>query len=212
MRLNYVGLFFFKDLAHMLGFKTIRAQTTCQNANDHHKSMQIIEIALLGCSDELLHQYCVFCVEENKTPTVDDFFLWSTTSVENENFLFLSEICFTYLLSIYLFRAAVRRNISELILACRMKFANLFYITNMTNYMELNLRDLLIRLAMPPDVKSFVESYESFSMSDHPSKGEGGDFILEARNRRTKMWLPSGLPSEDNWLRVCRNQDRLEKV
>lgn len=66
----------------------------------------------------------------------------------------------------------------------------------MTNYSELNLRYLFVRIAIPQDVKSFVETYESFSMSGNPSKG-GIDFILEARNRRSKMWLPSGKILED---------------
>lgn len=74
------------------------------------------------------------------------------------------------------------------------------------------MRDCILRSSMPKEINSFVEATESISVSGHPSKGEGGDFILESKNRRTKMWLPTGLPTEENWVRVCRNQDRLEKV
>lgn len=82
----------------------------------------------------------------------------------------------------------------------------------MTHYQELHVRDCILRSSMPKEINSFVEATESISVSGHPSKGEGGDFILESKNRRTKMWLPTGLPTEENWMRVCRNQDRLEKV
>lgn len=49
---------YFKDLAAMLGFRTVRAQTCCQNATDHHKAMQMFEIALFALADELIYEYC----------------------------------------------------------------------------------------------------------------------------------------------------------
>ncbi|XP_062621416.1 uncharacterized protein LOC134283013 [Saccostrea cucullata] len=48
--------------------------------------------------------------------------------------------------------------------------------------------------------------------SGHPSKGEGCDFILEAKNRQAKSWLPSGAPKEKHWQQTCRNLDNLEKI
>ncbi|CAC5386633.1 unnamed protein product [Mytilus coruscus] len=94
--------------------------------------------------------------------------------------------------------AAVRRNNSPLILASRMRFALLFYSLNMTNCQELHNRDTLMQVNMPPDVKTLIDHNQSFSSTGHPSKGEGGDFILDAQNR-TKMRMAPGIPTEDRW-------------
>lgn len=40
----------------------------------------------------------------------------------------------------------------------------------------------------------------------------GGDFVLENKNRRIKMWAPPGLPTKKQWQSVCRNLDDLEEV
>lgn len=48
--------------------------------------------------------------------------------------------------------------------------------------------------------------------SGHHSKGEGGDFILESKNKETKRWLPPGAPKFVHWNQACRNLDKLEKV
>ncbi|CAG2235922.1 unnamed protein product [Mytilus edulis] len=38
------------------------------------------------------------------------------------------------------------------------------------------------------------------------------DFVLENINRKSKMWMPSGLPDKKKWLEVCRNIDRLDEL
>lgn len=101
---------YFKDLAAMLGFRTVRAQTCCQNATDHHKAMQVLEIALFALADELIYEYCNICKQNNFQPSVEGYNFFLKNAVKNENFLFASEVVFTYMLSVYMFRAAVRRN------------------------------------------------------------------------------------------------------
>ena len=79
-------------------------------------------------------------------------------------------------------------------------------------YMEIETRDSLVRMQCPPVINGFIEGHESYSVSGNDSKGEGGDFILESKNRKTKMFIPAGLPDNNKWLQVCRNVDKLEKV
>lgn len=143
--------------------------------------------------------------------TVHGYLSWCQI-VNTENHIIISEAIFTYMLALYLFRAAIRRNNSELIMASRVKLSPLFYGLNMTHYQEIHLRDVVQRVCMPESFLEFITRNESFSVSGHPNKGEGGDFILEARNRCTKMWMPPGPPTQETWLRVCRNQDGLDKV
>ncbi|VDH89380.1 Hypothetical predicted protein, partial [Mytilus galloprovincialis] len=82
----------------------------------------------------------------------------------------------------------------------------------MSFYMETFVRDLFVRVQCPPEVLAFIEDNESYSVSGNESKGEGGDFILENYNRKTKRLIPAGLPDNNKWLQVCRNVDRLDKV
>ena len=109
-------------------------------------------------------------------------------------------------------RMATRRCNPAIIWASRVAFSHLFYGTNMTNYQDLHLCDLKTRVQMPCEVSSAYDAYMSISPSGHHSKGEGVDFILEAKNRRVKMWLPPGAPTQQQWLRVCRNLDKLDEV
>ena len=50
------------------------------------------------------------------------------------------------------------------------------------------------------------------SQSGHPSKCEGGDFILERTNRRMKMWMPPDVTTLKRLMRVCRNLDSIDKM
>ena len=64
----------------------------------------------------------------------------------------------------------------------------------------------------PPEIKQFISQNITCSQSGHQSKAEGGNFILESVNKKIKSWMPSGVPTEDRWLRVCRNLPCMDKV
>lgn len=64
----------------------------------------------------------------------------------------------------------------------------------------------------PPELHSFMKTHESYPVSGNDSKGEGGDFVLEANNLTNKRLLPVGLSDDQAWVRACRNIDRNGKV
>lgn len=115
-------------------------------------------------------------------------------------------------MALHVFRAEVRGNNTAAIQTAKVKFSPLFFGLNMSFYMETFVRDLFVRVQCPPEVLAFIEDNESYSVSGNESKGEGGDFILENYNRKTKLLIPAGLPDNNKWLQVCRNVDRLDKV
>ena len=199
------------DLANLMGYKSIKAQVHCQNASDHHKSWQILQIFLYATADELILPYIRKCLSENLKPSLNNFYEWLKT-VKNSNYLFMQEAIFTYVYSVFLFRAAVRRNNNEVLIAARTKFSSLFYGFNMTSYQEIDYRDLKMRLLAPPEIQNYISDNESFSQSGHESKGEGGDFVLENMNKRIKSLIPKGVPTEDVWLQACRSFETLDKV
>ncbi|KAK3086347.1 hypothetical protein FSP39_017218 [Pinctada imbricata] len=79
-------------------------------------------------------------------------------------------------------------------------------------YIETFVRDLCVRHQCPPEVLDFIETHESYRVSGDNCKGEGGDFILESKNRAIKKLLPSGLPDDAAWQRATRNVKRVNKV
>ena len=75
----------------------------------------------------------------------------------------------------------------------------------MTSYMEIILRFHNMLKKAPPEILKYVSQNIMCSQSGHPTKAEGGDFILESVNKKIKSWMPPGVPTEDRWIRVCRN-------
>jgi hypothetical protein len=199
------------DLGKMLGFRSIKALTACQRAYDHHKAWQMMQIVLFGTASELLVPYVQECIAQQLTPSVHGFYTW-LSSVSDPNYLFLKDVVFTYIFALHLFRAGVRKNNSDVILAGRIKFSNLFFGVHMTTYQEIEYYDLKSRVLSPAPVNDFRRATESFAPSGNHSKGEGGDFVLESNNKRMKSWMPPGVPNEARWQRVTRNLDKLQKV
>ncbi|XP_048241836.1 uncharacterized protein LOC124149778 [Haliotis rufescens] len=79
-------------------------------------------------------------------------------------------------------------------------------------YQELILRDEMMRLQAPPEIVTYLNTCEVISPSGHHSKVEGGYFVLENINRKVKMLMPPGVPTDNAWLRSCRNLPKLEQM
>ncbi|XP_071138418.1 uncharacterized protein [Mytilus edulis] len=193
------------DLAKMLGFVSIKALQACQ---DHHKSWQILQIFMFATAQELLTVFCKEQVKQKSPVSAVGYYKW-LLGVQNKNYSLMSEIVFTYCLALHVFRAGVRRNNTAAIQTAKVKFSPLFFGLNMPFYMKTFVRDLFVRVQCPPEVLAFIVENESYSVSGNES--EGGDFILENYNRKTKRIIPAGLPY-NKWLEVCRNVNRLDKV
>ncbi|MES9969685.1 MAG: hypothetical protein ABW092_06590, partial [Candidatus Thiodiazotropha sp.] len=198
-------------VSKLLGFRSERAQNYCKAASGHHKSWEILQIVFRAVSKELLIAFVRQNLANGKQPTIDKYFRWLQT-VKDPNYLFMQEIVFTCLVALNIFRIGVRGNNSAVMLAGRQKFSRLFYIMGMTKYQEICSRDMVNRAHYPPELQNYVRATEAVSTSGDPQKGEGGDFILENKNKRIKMWLPKGVPVEKQWIRVNRNLDRLDEV
>ena len=97
-------------------------------------------------------------------------------------------------------------------MAGRATFTPLFFITHHTKYCELTTRDVLMRAMAPHSVCQFLNMHESFSMSGHPHKHEGLDYVLKSFNAKSKSFKSPGVPNETQWLRTIRNLEKLKKV
>ena len=200
-----------QDAADMLGFRSDKAKASCRKAIDHHKSFQILEITIIACSLELVRQHVHEMARAGKEADYKSYCRF-LQGVKDPNFLFLNEAIFTYLYSLFLFRAGMRMGNWEAILAGRTKFSPLFFGLHQTFYQEIEVRDLLCRVCMPPPLVDFTHDHETFTVTGVNTKGEGGDFILEAKNRKIKRMMPPGLPTKTKWKEVISNADSLDRV
>ena len=200
-----------EDIAEVMGYTSTRAKTACQKCTDHHKAWQLLKISMIAVSKELVLPFVRECLARDINPSVYSFYTYMR-DVKNPNVNFLMHAMLTYVFALFLFRAGERSNNSDAILAARMKFSSLFFGMNQTFYQEIEVRDLKARVLAPVQVNDFLRQNETFSVSGLASKGEGGDFILEAKNKKIKRMLPPGCPDRSTWERVCHNADETDKV
>ena len=150
-------------------------------------------------------------MEKNINILVENFQDW-LHNVQNQSFLFLYHVTFSYLLSFHLYTGAIRKNHSANAMGTRIQSAPLFYSFHHPKYQQLHLRDLWQRVQMPERLKSFIENNKSFSLSGKLNAGQGCDFIHEELSKRVKSFLPPIMPTPDVWRRVCRKLKELEEI
>ena len=80
-------------------------------------------------------------------------------------------------------------------LAGRQRLVPIFFLCQHHIYRSLVLRDIIVRQQQPNPVKEYVCQTTSYSVTGDVTRGEGGDFLLKAKNRSAKSWIPPGLPS-----------------
>ena len=62
-------------------------------------------------------------------------------------------------------------------MAAQIQFVPVFYSFKHPKYQVLHLQDLFERAQMPDEIRSYVESHESFSPWGLQNCGQGGDFV-----------------------------------
>ncbi|XP_078607650.1 uncharacterized protein LOC144879762 isoform X1 [Branchiostoma floridae x Branchiostoma japonicum] len=202
----------FSALAEEMGFRSEGAQRVAKNCADHHKSMQLLEIAIKGTTDEMLVPYVREKLQkgEQQSMSADDFLYVWCPALRNPNFMFLQQQINLYGVAILNFRAGTRRNNSEYVQAGAELFSPLFSGRNHPKYQLIDMLDSMDRAMYPEDLKVFMEQTESVSSTDS-SHGEGMDAKLEEKNKASKAWH-KGAPVAADWVRVFRNLDVLQKL
>ena len=151
--------------AELLGFRSAPAQNIIHKCYDHHKTMEILQGFYSGTSEELLTPYVRHCLERKQTVNVNGYFNWIDTVV-TPNYKFLTEVVFTHLLGLMLFRCGVRRYNSDVMMAGRSRFTPLFYLSNHPKYREIDYRDHRDRYLTQkyaPEPFRYLQKTESFT-------------------------------------------------
>ncbi len=200
-----------EQLAQLLGFKTPKALAYALKASDYHKSWQMLLIFIHTSMGVLLETYAASSREQGLLPTARGAMEFLNTHA-NPSLKILSTLTLRYGLSLLRYRQATREGCSGEMLWSRCTLSELFFVSNMTTYMTLYYRDTVTRLKAPEPIREFLQTHESFKSTENRGKLEGGDFVLEGRNRRCKKCLPPGVPSEEQWKRSCRVVEKIDKV
>ncbi|MCH9658355.1 hypothetical protein K0U27_06615 [archaeon] len=164
----------------------------------------------LGTMDELLIPYVRSCNSTRTKPTADGYLVWKET-VTNPAYLYIFEQVTVYCQAIMNMRAGLRRNNAELVSSARIKHAPIFHGKNHPKYQAIELAETIRCSKQPTAITTFLDGVQSISDKGQ-SRGEDFDFKVEVVNHQSKTWVPHGVPANEDWLRIFRNLEQLEKV
>jgi len=211
--LNLCWLPFLSEFGKTLGFRSPKAQDVLKNGIDHHRSREVLEISLQALSSELLLPYIRDCKRLTIQPSAENYQKLIEEKIKSNNYMFFYHLTFSYLLAFHLYTEAVRKNHSKRIMAARVIFAPLFYTSHHPKYQYIHVRNLYQRVQYPHELKTHIETRESFTVSGISNRGQGADFVHEeVPNRLIKSFLPPGMPSAETWQRLCRKAADLRDV
>ena len=149
---------------------------------------------------------------EEIAPTVCGYLKWFENEVKDHTYIFLFDVCWTFLLAFVLYNESVRKNNHSNMMAARTARCPLLYGRHHPKYQEIHLRDMCDRACYPSKLHDHMKQTESFTVTGENNKGQGADFIHEELNRTIKSFLPPGPVSKDTWKQVCRNADHLQEI
>ena len=96
-------------------------------------------------------------------PSQKDWNDWRENNVKNPNYHLMHDLVFHYFMGLFCFRAGVRRNNSDFMIAGRQQAAPIMFIGRHRIYRKLLYRDMQTRVEAPDDVKTYIDLNESFS-------------------------------------------------
>ncbi len=169
---------FIEQIVHELGFRSPKAKEVVKKGANHHRTRQILGTLLDAVSLELLFDY----VKTDPTPSAERYLKWVDEEVENPSYMFLFDLCFTYLLAFHLLTESVRKNHAERMLAAQVTGGTLFYVRHHPKYRELILRDLIMRaqcLDYSKELYEFLQQTQAFSVTGAQNRGQSPDFLHE---------------------------------
>ena len=198
-------------IADLLGFRSKRAKEFITRGSNHHVTWQVFLIMYKAFAMELAYEYYADCVRRDMVPSQKEWAIWRENEVQNANYHLIYDLVHHYFMGIFCFRAGVRRNNSDFMVAGRQQVAPIMFIGRHRIYRKLIYRDMQTRLEAPDEVKSYIKRNESFSKSGDDTRGQGGDYVTEEENKSVKSNLPPGVPTLQNWQWASRCNGMLKR-
>lgn len=110
-------------------------------------------------------------------------------------------------------RSGVRTCSTKHIKDAKTRINDLIYAGTHPIYQNIFFQESTDAIKMPPELQNVLIKHKTASRTGDIGQSQGGDAMLEEINKESKSWLKlSGVPSEEQWLRVFSNLDDLNKV
>lgn len=204
-----------ETLCEIMGFTTDPAKQYARACKDHHKSWSLLLVFHIAALREMVLPYIRDCLHTGEDAGAKGFLQFCDGFYQVENmptFRYLFDMVTTLSQGIINFRVATRRNNSELLKSAKDMTSAIFHGRTHPKYQAIELFDMLQDRMMPAEVRNLNDQYASITTSGTLSTGEDFDYVLEEKNRQLKSWIPKGVPTDEIWQIVCRNNQYLEKV
>ena len=202
---------FLKSVCTLLGFSSLKALDYAKRCSDHHKSWELLQILYIAVADELLVPYVRYCRENHKDVSEDGYWDWSA-SVIDHNYLYIQQMVLTFIHALMLFRTGCRKGNSDAIISGLDKLSLLFYGRQYPRYQRIITMNKYINVMMPEELRNVVNSF-TLSRTGNTGHYQSGDACLEEINKSAKAWVKqTGVPLDNNWLKVFRNLDNVNEV
>ena len=130
----------------------------------------------------------------------------------NNTYHVVHQLVFNFALAIIITKTNDRHNDVKVDEAGRYKFMDLFFGFNHPIYQEIEYCDLRQKTVMPSEVLEQRNKNLTYTISEKEGKHQGGDFILEGKVRRQKMFAPKGSDTEIMLRNVSRSLDDIINI
>ncbi|KAJ8309717.1 hypothetical protein KUTeg_011582 [Tegillarca granosa] len=195
---------FFSELCKLMGLKSENAQNAAKKCTDNHKTWSLLQIAYEGTLQELMIPYVRECLTSNSELSPKGFLSFALTEAKDPNYLYMATMTLPYLQSIINMRIGLRLGNSLAINAAKTIFAPLFHSRNHARYQEIEMSEAVQRLMVPKELIPFYDETESVCLT--------GDKMSEVVNKEVQSWMPRGVPTGNDWIRVTRNWETLKNL
>eukprot|EP00794_Sanderia_malayensis_P018435 gene18435-20284_t len=210
--MNFNWEIFGEEVVRSLGFTTTKALDYAKRCSDHHKTWEIMQLMYIAIADELLVPFVRNCMKLDLEISVDRYWAWYQESAINPNYTYMMQVTFTYLHNLMLFREGVRMGDYSLAEAAREQLQIVFFARSHPKYRRIVALDKMWKELLPEKLVEVLKCSFAASRVNNHGHYQGGDASLEEINKNAKAWVTSGVPTDDNWLKIFRNLDELCKV
>ena len=193
----------------ILNFKTSKASSYFIECGDTHKAWQSFEVFMHGIVLELIHLYSKS--SPGQELNAYGFFEWQK-NCSSATLKLIFSFVLTYGFAMYCQKVGDRNNDVTVSDAGRYSFLDFFYGFNHPIYQEIEYRDLRVKAIYPEEIRRQLDENVTFSSSDLPNKGQGGDFLLEQKIKRQKMLSPKGPVNKATWQKISRCLDKFDCI
>ncbi len=205
---------FWGEMVKLYNFVSEAAQKAAKKVSDFHKGWTLARIARQAIALELMTPFVRTMMsngENEMTISPAHFTKFLMTKVKDKTYLFISDIMFELVDSLFMYRCGVRCGDKDMMDAARGKFSKLWSGRPHPMYRELEMSDLLQEIRMPTELNEFIAASSSLNTTGRPYTGQGPDFRCEESNKDVQNILPN-TPTGKDWNIACGGRDKVMKV